>query len=53
LKDTCADRLIEAGFSTKTLMDLFGHSDIATTDHYLRGINTIVDKRLLAEFPEF
>jgi len=53
LKDTCADRLIEAGFSTKTLRDLFGHSDIATTDHYLRGINTIVDKRLLAEFPEF
>jgi len=53
LRKIHADRLIEAGFSTKTLRDLFGHSDIATTDHYLSVINTIVDKRLLAEFPEF
>ena len=53
LKDTCADRLIENGFSVKTIRDLFGHTDISTTDKYLKGINVRVDERLRKNFPEF
>ncbi len=53
LKDTVADRLIEAGFSARSLRDLFGHHDLSVTDNYLRGINAKGDKRMLNEFPEF
>ncbi|MEI6576765.1 MAG: site-specific integrase [Bacteroidota bacterium] len=53
LKDTVADRLIEAGFSARTLRDLFGHHDLSVTDNYLRGINSKGDKRLRSEFPDF
>ncbi len=53
LKDTCADRLIENGFSVKTIRDLFGHSDISTTDKYLKGINVYADERLRNDFPVF
>lgn len=52
LKDTCADRLIESGFSAKTIRDLFGHSSIAVTNEYLQSRNAIVDTRLINEFPE-
>jgi integrase len=52
LKDTCADRLIESGFSAKTIRDLFGHSSIAITNEYLQSRNAIVDTRLVNEFPE-
>ncbi len=53
LKDTCADRLLDAGFSIKTVRDLFGHSNIAITDEYLKRFRSVVDKRLITEFPEF
>ncbi len=53
LKDTVADRLIEAGFSARTLRDLFGHHDLSVTDNYLRGVNAKGDKRLVEEFPKF
>lgn len=53
LKDTCADRLLDAGFSIKTVRDLFGHSNIAITDEYLKRFRSVVDKRLITDFPEF
>ena len=52
LKDTAADRLIEKGFNTKTIRDLFGHSSIAVTDAYLKKFRNTIDERLINEFPE-
>lgn len=52
LKDTAADRLLEYGFTTKTIRDLFGHSSIAATDAYLKKIRNTVDIRLVENFPE-
>jgi len=51
LKDTAADRLLENGFSPKTIRDLFGHSSIAITDAYLKKFRNIIDERLINEFP--
>lgn len=53
LKDTCADKLIDAGFNIKTICDLFGHSSIEVTDKYLKGFRSNVDQRLIHSFPEF
>jgi integrase len=53
LKDTCADRLVEGGFSVKTIRDLFGHSSIAITDEYLRSFNVQAFDQLRKEFPPF
>jgi integrase/recombinase XerD len=53
LKDTVADRLIDAGFSIKLIRDLFGHSDIATTDKYMRKINARALDELRNNFPDF
>lgn len=51
LKDTAADRLIDCGFNTKTIRDLFGHSSIAVTDAYLKKFRNTIDERLIHEFP--
>lgn len=51
LKDTAADRLIEAGFSTKTIRDLFGHSSVAETDAYLKKFRGTIDEKLINNFP--
>jgi len=51
LKDTAADRLMESGFSPKTIRDLFGHSSIAITDKYLKKIRTSIDRKLIDDFP--
>jgi len=52
LKDTAADRLMEAGFTPKTIRDLFGHSSIAVTDVYLKKIRTSIDRKLIDQFPD-
>ena len=52
LKDTAADRLLDAGFTTKTIRDLFGHSNIAITDKYLKKIRTTIDRKLIDKFPD-
>lgn len=52
LKDTAADRLMEAGFTPKTIRDLFGHSSIAITDVYLKKIRTSIDRKLIDQFPD-
>ena len=52
LKDTAADRLLDAGFTTKTIRDLFGHSNIAVTDKYLKKIRTSIDRKLIDQFPD-
>ena len=51
LKDTAADRLLERGFTLKTIRDLFGHSSIATTDKYIKKIRSMIDQRLIDNFP--
>jgi integrase len=51
LKDTAADRLIDAGFNTKTIRDLFGHSSIAETDAYLKKFRNTIDEKLIHNFP--
>lgn len=51
LKDTAADRLLEKGFTLKSIRDLFGHSSIAITDKYLKKIRSFIDERLINEFP--
>lgn len=51
LKDTAADRLLEAGFTPKTIRDLFGHSSIAVTDKYIKSIRNTIDTRLIENFP--
>jgi integrase/recombinase XerD len=51
LKDTAADRLLEAGFTTKTIRDLFGHSSIAATDAYLKKFRNTIDVHLIENFP--
>jgi len=53
LKDTTAERLLSAGFNTKVIRDLFGHSNIAITDSYLKKFNLSIDERLMNDFPEF
>ena len=52
LKDTAADRLLESGFTTKTIRDLFGHSSISATDAYLKKFRNMIDERLINHFPE-
>lgn len=51
LKDTAADRLLEHGFTTKTIRDLFGHSSIAATDAYLKKFRNTIDVKLINNFP--
>ena len=51
LKDTAADRLIQGGFNIKTVRDLFGHSSIEATDKYLKKIRSMLDERLIENFP--
>jgi integrase len=51
LKDTAADRLIEAGFNTKIIRDLFGHSSIAETDAYLKKFRITINEKLINNFP--
>ncbi len=51
LKDTAADRLLESGFTSKTIRDLFGHSSIAATDAYLKKIRNTIDEKLINNFP--
>ena len=52
LKDTCAERLLEEGFSTQDVRDLFGHSSIAITDNYLRKRNAYKNEKLANNFPK-
>lgn len=51
LKDTAADRLLESGFTSKTIRDLFGHSSIAATDAYLKKFRNTIDEKLIHNFP--
>ena len=51
LKDTCAERMIEAGYSAKDIRDLFGHSSIAITDNYLRRRDAYKNEKLQKNFP--
>lgn len=51
LKDTAADRLIDAGFNIKNIRDLFGHSSVDATDKYLKKIRNMVDIRIIESFP--
>ena len=52
LKDTCAERLMEAGYSPQDIRDLFGHSSIAITDNYLKRRNAYQNERLKKNFPK-
>lgn len=52
LKDTCAERLMEAGYSPQDIRDLFGHSSIAITDNYLKRRNAYQNVRLKKNFPK-
>lgn len=53
LKDTAAERLINAGFNIKDIRDLFGHENIATTDAYMKRFTMQINPRLKTNFPEF
>lgn len=52
LKDTAADKLIEAGYDAKVIRDLFRHSNIAITNEYLKKFNPHISERLIKEFPK-
>lgn len=51
LKDTAADKLIEAGYDAKIIRDLFRHSNIAITNEYLKKFKPNISERLIKEFP--
>ena len=51
LKDTCAERLLEAGVDIAKIRDHFGHSNIAVTDAYLKQRTEYVDQALAERFP--
>ncbi|MFW5983509.1 MAG: tyrosine-type recombinase/integrase [bacterium] len=51
LKDTAADRLLQKGFSVKDIRDLFRHSNISTTDAYLKTRNIMINEKLITNFP--
>lgn len=53
LKDTSAENLDYAGFSTKSLQLLYGHSTIATTDKYMTNFGAKAFKQLIENFPRF
>lgn len=53
LKDTCADRLISAGYDVRVIRDLFDHTNIGVTDNYLRGRANKNLERLKTDFPQF
>jgi len=52
LKDTCAERMMEAGYSAQDIRDLFGHSSIAITDNYLKRRNPHQNEKLKKNFPK-
>ena len=52
LKDTCAERMMEAGYSAQDIRDLFGHSSIAITDNYLKRRNAYQNEKLKKNFPK-
>ncbi len=52
LKDTCAERMMEAGYSAQDIRDLFGHSSIAVTDNYLKRRNPYQNEKLKKNFPK-
>ncbi|MDX9907307.1 MAG: tyrosine-type recombinase/integrase [Bacteroidales bacterium] len=52
LKDTCAERMMEAGYSAQDIRDLFGHSSIAITDNYLKRRNPYQNEKLKKNFPK-
>ena len=51
LKDTAADKLLEAGFDIKVLRDLYRHHNIAMTHEYLKKINPMISNKLISDFP--
>jgi integrase len=51
LKDTAAERLDQSNVSLKTIRDLFGHSNIAVTDAYMRGFRNRELDGLRGTFP--
>lgn len=53
LKDTAAERLDHNNVGLKTIRDLFGHQNIATTDAYMRGFRNRELENLRATFPPF
>jgi len=52
LKDTAAERLDQNNVGMKTIRDLFGHSNIAITDAYMRGFHNRELDGLRDSFPE-
>jgi integrase len=44
---TFASRLHNAGMSLVRIMELLGHSDLKTTERYLKGISTDADRRMM------
>ena len=52
LKDTAADRLMSMGFSSKDIRDLFRHSNISTTDAYLKTRGLTSNPKLITDFPK-
>jgi integrase len=52
LKDTAAERLDVNNVGVKTIRDLFGHSNIAITDNYMRGFRNRELDGLRDTFPE-
>lgn len=51
LKDTAAERLDQNNVGLKTIRDLFGHSNIAVTDAYMRGFRNRELDNLRGTFP--
>jgi integrase len=51
LKDTAAERLDQSQVGLKTIRDLFGHQNIATTDAYMRGFRNRELEGLRTIFP--
>ena len=51
LKDTAAERLDQSQVGLKTIRDLFGHQNIATTDAYMRGFRNRELEGLRTTFP--
>ena len=51
LKDTAAERLDQNNVGLKTIRDLFGHTNISTTDAYMRGFRNRELESLRASYP--
>lgn len=55
LKDSMADKLIENGFSVKTIRDHMRHTDVSMTNKYLKthSRNYVYNPKVARDYPEF